>query len=306
MTTPTQPAEVERFAAKLAASDGLDWNEACAYEGDDAPDNAECNSGTCVAAHYEDHDPEAARGNYLKWARIALDEARLASTNDICCEITRVRNTLYQAGKDASPKSPAVENMAKVLELAFKVADPDATYKFDWSDFGPYNPTDKGAAVVAALSALRSSDGAGEPVACEASQDDLRALVRDRAEEYRGKGKRSGITTWALAHGISKSRISDFMAGKRDANPAILSALGARRAVVMEQQPKAIPGDGGYTPPAAQSAGGAQVDKLRDALKALDEDETFDASFTTHKVVEAARSLVSTLSASGADTEGQA
>ena len=62
-------AAVDQLAAKLAAADGLDWDEQCGLELTDGDD---CDSGTCVAVHYEDHDPEVARANYRRYARIAL------------------------------------------------------------------------------------------------------------------------------------------------------------------------------------------------------------------------------------------
>lgn len=55
----------------LAKSDGLDWDEQCPYEAIDA-DLAECNSGTCIAAHYEDHDPDWARTQYGRRADAIL------------------------------------------------------------------------------------------------------------------------------------------------------------------------------------------------------------------------------------------
>lgn len=101
----SQAPRVEALAAKLAASDGLDWSEVCAYELDDVPDDG-CGSGTCVAAHYEDHDPEVARGNYLKWARVALDEsARLRASEpggakERTQAAVQISETLSKAGYD--------------------------------------------------------------------------------------------------------------------------------------------------------------------------------------------------------------
>lgn len=60
---------VEALAARLAAKDGLIWDEECGYEAE----NGECDSGTCIAAHFEDHDPDAARGWYKSMARAAFD-----------------------------------------------------------------------------------------------------------------------------------------------------------------------------------------------------------------------------------------
>lgn len=59
---------VDQIAARMAEADGLDWNEACGFD----TEAADCNSSTCVAAHYEDHDADCARGQYRKYARAAL------------------------------------------------------------------------------------------------------------------------------------------------------------------------------------------------------------------------------------------
>lgn len=65
---------VDELAAKLAASDGLNWHEQCGYErsAQDANAPEECDSATCVAANYEDHDASVARANYRKWAATAI------------------------------------------------------------------------------------------------------------------------------------------------------------------------------------------------------------------------------------------
>ncbi|WP_017978577.1 hypothetical protein [Sphingomonas melonis] len=60
---------VEALAARMAAKDGLIWDEECGYEAE----KGECGSGTCIAAHFEDHDPDAARGWYKSMARAAFD-----------------------------------------------------------------------------------------------------------------------------------------------------------------------------------------------------------------------------------------
>ncbi|WP_426288145.1 hypothetical protein [Sphingomonas sp. PSPC2-2] len=67
---PDAGDEVERVCRVLAKADGLDWDEVCAYEKGTAEEigDASCNSSTCVAAHYEDHDPDVARGRYRKQA----------------------------------------------------------------------------------------------------------------------------------------------------------------------------------------------------------------------------------------------
>ncbi|WP_242095446.1 hypothetical protein [Sphingomonas sp. CROZ-RG-20F-R02-07] len=61
-------AIVDQLAAKLAAADGLNWAEPCGYDGDGDC----CDSDTCVAANYEDHDAEVGRAAYRRYARHAL------------------------------------------------------------------------------------------------------------------------------------------------------------------------------------------------------------------------------------------
>lgn len=69
------PGGVDEVAARMAAADGLDWNEQCAFEASEDADC--CDSGTCVAAYYEDHDPEVARRWYRRHAEAALGIGRV-------------------------------------------------------------------------------------------------------------------------------------------------------------------------------------------------------------------------------------
>lgn len=64
---------VEAVARAIAASDGLDFGEFCGVDAD--PDDGYCDSSTCVAAHWEEHDAEQARRWYLHLARAALATA---------------------------------------------------------------------------------------------------------------------------------------------------------------------------------------------------------------------------------------
>ncbi|RPF70477.1 hypothetical protein [Aurantiacibacter spongiae] len=68
--------EVEEAAALIAKSQGLNWNETCAYEADPDAWPGFCDSSTCIAAHFEDHDPDWARKYYLAIARAVLDLTR--------------------------------------------------------------------------------------------------------------------------------------------------------------------------------------------------------------------------------------
>lgn len=71
-TRPTSAGQseevVERVAKALAKADGLDFDEVCGCE----TEADECDSGTCVAAHLEDHDAEWARSWYIRHAHAAL------------------------------------------------------------------------------------------------------------------------------------------------------------------------------------------------------------------------------------------
>ena len=62
--------DVEKVAVAIAKSDGLDYHEVCGVVAD--PDEGYCGSGTCVAACFEDHDPDQARGYYRHHATAAL------------------------------------------------------------------------------------------------------------------------------------------------------------------------------------------------------------------------------------------
>jgi hypothetical protein len=71
-TTPAD--DVERVARAIASSQRLDFDEVCGYE----TDAEECNSATCVAAHYEDHDPSWAREVFRRQACAAIAAMRPA------------------------------------------------------------------------------------------------------------------------------------------------------------------------------------------------------------------------------------
>lgn len=116
MPTPPQAVavidmvEVDALAAKLAAADGLDWAEVCGSEADDG--DGCCDSSTCVASHYEDHDPDVARDGYRRYALTALAHAPRGddALHRTCAEVTRwcdhVERFAYDragAGLDASP-----------------------------------------------------------------------------------------------------------------------------------------------------------------------------------------------------------
>lgn len=61
---------IENVARALAQSHGLDFDEVCGVDAD--PDNGYCDSGTCIASGYEDHDATYARAMYRADARAAI------------------------------------------------------------------------------------------------------------------------------------------------------------------------------------------------------------------------------------------
>lgn len=61
---------IERTATALAKSHGLDFDEVCGV--DTSPDDGYCDSGTCIASGYEDHDAAYARACYRSDARAAI------------------------------------------------------------------------------------------------------------------------------------------------------------------------------------------------------------------------------------------
>lgn len=71
----TDGTAIDRIAVRLAAADGLHWAEVCGYEA--IPPLSNCESSTCVAAHFEDHDADYAREQYRKYARVAFDAGEI-------------------------------------------------------------------------------------------------------------------------------------------------------------------------------------------------------------------------------------
>lgn len=62
--------QIEKVARALAKADGLDFDEVCGVDAN--PDDGYCDSGTCVAAHWEEHDAERARRWYMRLAKAAI------------------------------------------------------------------------------------------------------------------------------------------------------------------------------------------------------------------------------------------
>lgn len=88
---------IEQVARALAQSHGLDFDEVCGVDAD--PDNGECDSGTCIAACYEDHDAAYARAMYRADARAILP--LIAAQRE-----DAARQALEAAAKDAETWFP--------------------------------------------------------------------------------------------------------------------------------------------------------------------------------------------------------
>lgn len=64
---------IEAMCRAHARVDGLDWDEVCGLEADQL---GECDSGTCIAALYEDHDASYARAVYRQQATASYNALR--------------------------------------------------------------------------------------------------------------------------------------------------------------------------------------------------------------------------------------
>lgn len=64
----TDEALIEELARAIAAGDGLNYDEICGHE----TDADQCDSGTCIAALCEDHDPDWSRLFYHSHAKAIL------------------------------------------------------------------------------------------------------------------------------------------------------------------------------------------------------------------------------------------
>ena len=89
----------EAVAAAIAHSDGLDFNEVCGVDAN--PDEGECDSGTCIAAHFEEHDAEYARSIYRHQATAAIAAVRAhdaAQAESLADAINDLVGAAYHAG----------------------------------------------------------------------------------------------------------------------------------------------------------------------------------------------------------------
>ncbi len=64
------------------------------------------------------------------------------------------------------------------------------------------------------------------------NETQVRDLLLKKAQSHARRKGSLGMRAWAEAHGIPPSRVSEFLAGKRLPNPAILDALGLEWRIV--------------------------------------------------------------------------
>lgn len=79
---------VEAVARALARADGLDYDEICGVDAE--PDEGYCDSDTCVAVHWEEHDAEQARRWWLHLARAIIPLVREAERADVVNDLRRL------------------------------------------------------------------------------------------------------------------------------------------------------------------------------------------------------------------------
>lgn len=70
------------------------------------------------------------------------------------------------------------------------------------------------------------------------SEDDVRALILRKAKPFaRNKGT-TGVTLWAVRHGLSKGHLSDFMNGNRGCDTKVLDVLGLEWTITRKRKVK--------------------------------------------------------------------
>jgi len=123
--------EVERIAKALAKADGLDFDEVCGVDAD--PDDGYCDSGTCVAAHWEEHDAEQARRWYMHLATAALSAMSPAG------EVERLRERVKMLEYALEPFATAAvkgRSVYRAVKAALKVDPSLSTYSTAYIDAG--------------------------------------------------------------------------------------------------------------------------------------------------------------------------
>ncbi len=126
----TDGTAIDRIAARLAAADGLHWAEVCGYEA--IPPLSNCDSSTCVAAHFEDHDADYAREQYRKYARIAFEAGEIP--DDVRCLVIAARNVV--AIGTWTEKHRELDKAAEAFASRVDYDDQQERFDFDISDDG--------------------------------------------------------------------------------------------------------------------------------------------------------------------------
>lgn len=67
------------------------------------------------------------------------------------------------------------------------------------------------------------------------TDDQVRDLIRKRAARHAKRKGSTGITAWARAKGVTKSHLSEFLAGKRSPTTDVLDALGLEYRIVRKR-----------------------------------------------------------------------
>lgn len=82
------------------------------------------------------------------------------------------------------------------------------------------------------------------------SGDEVRALIVRRAARHAKRRGSTGVTAWGQANGVSRSHLSEFMAGKRAPTTDILDALNLEWRIVRKaksRRPTPAPSDSLHT-----------------------------------------------------------
>ena len=82
--------EVEAVARAICAADGHDFDEVCGVDAN--PDEGYCDSGTCVASCWEEHDAEQARRWYRHIAQAAIAALDAARGDPVARVVEWLRN----------------------------------------------------------------------------------------------------------------------------------------------------------------------------------------------------------------------
>lgn len=171
---------IEQVARALAKSHGLDFDEVCGVDAD--PDNGECDSGTCIAACYEDHDAAHARAMYRADARAALAAINLPALTawreaviDELCSLH-----IYSAEHDADPRKAVRDiiewNQRLALDPAVS-AEARALHTQGWNE-----AIEAAADTICGLVAKHAKDAVVADVADKLGQV-IRALTKENSDE---------------------------------------------------------------------------------------------------------------------------